>query len=771
MDDDRTDSDESKRKKDEKHVQKHEARGKRIRCAYESSEDGSEGDQSARMPADTVTAVPSGELEKISANESAPADADADPDPDPVNIGDVLHHRYHAIKKLGWGHFSTVWLCFDCSMECYCAVKVVKSADHFTETARDEIRLLCAVDDFRCHPLRKRVVEFIDHFYMTGANGSHLCLVFEVLGDNLFTLIQKSRYRGLPLGNIKQIAMQVLEGLYFLHYKCRIIHTDLKPENVLVVNSDAAVRGQVNQTINTFLKAQSNLRRSGHGSARGSLSDRERDRCVHHDCTKMTKTAKRKQRARVKRLVTFFLGHRRWLRREAIDDLLSLAKRGQLSRSTAVKGVTGKLSFMPFNFDGLQILSARQVEKIENLPTVERVGDVPAQPPKREPNGERNDNRNGSPDRKSKSNRKGEPNRSPSRESNRNHNGEPNGQSNRDRRARPRRREEREPSNDGDSVTSSGEDSVDPVGLLISSPEEFMRYTLQKVKLSDRKAECPHQWPPKRSARRGSSSRRNSRHKKKSGSVVPNPAKYQAYMRSKRESNLLGFLQGKDPATESCEVHVKIADMGNGCWFDHHFTEDIQTREYRAVEVILGAGYNETADIWSAACMFWELATGDYLFIPKANRGRASVDEAHIASIIEICGAIPRHVVESGDYSSEIFKSNGQLRHIAHLKTRKLTNILVNQYGWPRQEARHFVTFLRPMLDTDPNRRMTAREALNSCWLSPKGCDCCKDRKPKPRRSHGHDQERRMSSEEAPRPGTPDPRSDSNHPNEIKVLF
>ena len=35
----------------------------------------------------------------------------------------------------------------------------------------------------------------------------------------------------------------------------------------------------------------------------------------------------------------------------------------------------------------------------------------------------------------------------------------------------------------------------------------------------------------------------------------------------------------------------------------HHFTEDIQTRQYRALEVLVGAGYDTPADIWSTACM------------------------------------------------------------------------------------------------------------------------------------------------------------------------
>lgn len=31
----------------------------------------------------------------------------------PVKIGDLFNARYHVIRKLGWGHFSTVWLCWD----------------------------------------------------------------------------------------------------------------------------------------------------------------------------------------------------------------------------------------------------------------------------------------------------------------------------------------------------------------------------------------------------------------------------------------------------------------------------------------------------------------------------------------------------------------------------------------------------------------------------------------------------------------------------------
>jgi len=35
----------------------------------------------------------------------------------------------------------------------------------------------------------------------------------------------------------------------------------------------------------------------------------------------------------------------------------------------------------------------------------------------------------------------------------------------------------------------------------------------------------------------------------------------------------------------------------------HHFSEDIQTRQYRCLEVLIGAGYGTASDIWSTACM------------------------------------------------------------------------------------------------------------------------------------------------------------------------
>ena len=73
-----------------------------------------------------------------------------------------------------------------------------------------------------------------DSFTHEGPNGTHVCMVFDVLGDNLLTLIKRYEYLGVPLLGVKALTRAMLKGLRYLHGKKNIIHTDLKPENVLL---------------------------------------------------------------------------------------------------------------------------------------------------------------------------------------------------------------------------------------------------------------------------------------------------------------------------------------------------------------------------------------------------------------------------------------------------------------------------------------------------------------------------------------------------------
>merc|ERR1712151_1186001 len=59
---------------------------------------------------------------------------------------------------------------------------------------------------------------------------------------------------------------------------------------------------------------------------------------------------------------------------------------------------------------------------------------------------------------------------------------------------------------------------------------------------------------------------------------------------------------------------IKLIDFGNATYELEHHSSIINTRQYRAPEVILAAGWNERSDLWSVGCILMELYTGQLLF-------------------------------------------------------------------------------------------------------------------------------------------------------------
>ena len=163
-------------------------------------------------------------------------------------------------------------------------------------------------------------------------------------------------------------------------------------------------------------------------------------------------------------------------------------------------------------------------------------------------------------------------------------------------------------------------------------------------------------------------------------------------------------------------IKVKIADMGNGCWDFHYFTNDIQTRQYRSPEIIIGSAWNSSVDVWSLACMTFELLTGDYLFDPASGRGYTK-DDDHLAQISELLGVIPADFALSGKYSADLFTKSGKLKRIPKLTFWDVYKVLVEKYHFSPTEAQGISDFLLPMLSVDPRHRMSAAECTQSAWF------------------------------------------------------
>lgn len=163
-------------------------------------------------------------------------------------------------------------------------------------------------------------------------------------------------------------------------------------------------------------------------------------------------------------------------------------------------------------------------------------------------------------------------------------------------------------------------------------------------------------------------------------------------------------------------VSFKVVDLGNACWVERHFSDDIQTRQYRAPEAIIGAGYDTSTDIWSLACMIFELVTGDYLFDPKGSEEYPR-DEDHLALCIELLGRMPERMIKRGKHAKSYFNRRGDLRHIKSLRYWGMEDVLQQKYHIHMLEARNLSSFLLPMLRLNPEERQTAKALLEHPWL------------------------------------------------------
>lgn len=164
-------------------------------------------------------------------------------------------------------------------------------------------------------------------------------------------------------------------------------------------------------------------------------------------------------------------------------------------------------------------------------------------------------------------------------------------------------------------------------------------------------------------------------------------------------------------------ISVKIADLGNACWTNHHFTDEIQTRQYRSPEVLLGYHWGASSDLWSIACLIFELLTGDYLFDPRDGKTYTK-DDDHMAQVIELIGPFPRSMLKESYYTRDFFNSRGELHRIVKLKPWGLKEVLVEKYKFSVNDAIDIADFLMPMLTLQPELRADAGGMVNHTWLS-----------------------------------------------------
>lgn len=172
---------------------------------------------------------------------------------------------------------------------------------------------------------------------------------------------------------------------------------------------------------------------------------------------------------------------------------------------------------------------------------------------------------------------------------------------------------------------------------------------------------------------------------------------------------------------------IKVIDFGSSCYEHQRIYTYIQSRFYRAPEVILGAKYGMPIDMWSFGCILAELLTGYPLF-PGEDEGD------QLACIIELLGMPPQKLLENSKRDKTFINSKGHPRYCTattlpdgstvltggrsrHGKTRGPPGSKKWQTALKGCEDAQFTDFLKRCLEWDPSQRMTPSQALRHPWL------------------------------------------------------
>ncbi len=140
----------------------------------------------------------------------------------PVNIGDTFEEgSYRVLHKLGNGGYATIWLARSRKLNCNVALKIVaaEQSDSYTEL---EILQHISNDSLPCHEGRSSVPLLLDHFWIEGPNGQHVCLVLEVLGPSVAQL-REDMQAVLSIRQAQSVALQACQGLAYLH-SAEVVH-------------------------------------------------------------------------------------------------------------------------------------------------------------------------------------------------------------------------------------------------------------------------------------------------------------------------------------------------------------------------------------------------------------------------------------------------------------------------------------------------------------------------------------------------------------------
>ncbi|CUM48471.1 unnamed protein product [Debaryomyces fabryi] len=581
----------------------------------------------------------------------------------PVSKGEVYFSRdfpnreYIILRKLGWGHFSTVWLAKsrynqelasstsqDSSVDTddhYVAIKFVKSNDNYMEAAEDEIKLLKTLakplvygkhldelhkkffENYKVdsqnqpvgHPGYKHIMRLLDDFEVTGPNGKHICMVFEILGENVLNLIFKSKTISKDLKHNSKSQTETKDTRQENNKNFKLFKSKLSlglinnpKKEISIDNAMGCIKNNSSDSLTKLIEVQKT-----YGGIPLTL--------VKQIVKQMFLAVDYMHHCGI--IHTDLKPENILIEIKDINNVIKVIENEKITKFNAKykNRKDSSLSTVNINTDKMGLNRANST----NLKT-------------------RKDSVGYGSYRKSRN-----------------------------------------------SVCGKCDSPVRTSKPLSSSINTDAKF--QEVSFNSR----------------GSNGRKNSLCKINDGGISPTNKTVLKQKHDKNDSEL---------------ISIKIADFGNATFSHYHFTNQIQTRQYRAPEILLKhKTWGASADIWSIGCIIFELITGDYLFDPH-NGNNFDKDEDHLAQIIELLGEFPSPTyLDNCELNSAFFDKDSagvySLKNISKLKYWSLHDVLVQKYKFDENDINLQLIndLILKCLSYDLAERYDCNSLANHPWL------------------------------------------------------
>jgi dual specificity tyrosine-phosphorylation-regulated kinase 2/3/4 len=153
---------------------------------------------------------------------------------------------------------------------------------------------------------------------------------------------------------------------------------------------------------------------------------------------------------------------------------------------------------------------------------------------------------------------------------------------------------------------------------------------------------------------------------------------------------------------------IKLIDFGSACFDGQQKYEYIQSRFYRAPEVLFGLPYAAPMDVWSAALVITELFIGRPLFPGDDEQEQA-------AMIAELLGEPDIEIIRGSKRWNDFFGSDGTMTELMVTHSRIPGSMNLKEVIQTNDV--YLVDFIMKCLTWDPAKRMTAQQAMQHPWI------------------------------------------------------